>query len=195
MPSVIRLTQKETLYWRGYRRLEKFCNVNDIYFPTCVTHKRDEWHFCACAYYRPEEIHICLEECASPATENQVRNWNWPGTLTDREPYGVLCHELGHHCDMLASETKYRYSGSYSINMMKESGERPITSYCPNPAEWFAEMMRLFVTNASLLKLVRPKTHALISKRWTAVSHDDWQVELGEGVPSRILNNILKKIG
>lgn len=45
---------------------------------------------------------------------------------------------------------------------MEESGELPITSYAPNPAEWFAEIFRLFVTNHGLLKQLRPKTYNIL---------------------------------
>ena len=96
----------------GCLRVSEFCWVNKILVPTVRVVPLDDWHVDACAYYRSNTesnrkwtkpgIDICLERCASPATEHQVRNWNWPGSTTDREPFGVLCHELGHHCDWIA---------------------------------------------------------------------------------------------
>ena len=53
---------------------------------------------------------------------------------------------------------KFSYFGDYSLKLRRESGERQITSYCPNDAEWFAEIMRLFITNHALLYTIRPKT-------------------------------------
>jgi hypothetical protein len=95
---------------------------------------------------------------------------------------------------MLASVERFRYSGDYSRNLMKLSGEDPITSYAPNHAEWFAEIFRLFVTNHALLKLLRPKAYSLIVQKWKPISSPDWVEALGTDVPSRILLNLRKKI-
>lgn len=85
------------------------------------------------------------------------------------------------------------YSSKYSEIVMNESGEKPLTSYCPNPAEWFAEMFRLFMTNAKLLECVRPKTFRLFTDNWAFVSHPDWKEELGPDCPRRILKALANK--
>lgn len=151
--------------------------------------------FGACAYYRSGNIFICLEACQTPCGEANSRNWTWSGSTIDREPYGVLAHELGHHCDMFVSKNKYKYSGDYGVRVMDQSGEAPLTGYCPNPAEWFAEMFRLFVTNHALLRKVRPRTWELLICRWNAVSGDDWIQELGDDVPERIIRSNRNKMG
>lgn len=185
-----------SLFQRGLDRLAKFCEVNEIPSPSVVMVPKHEWHFDCCAYYRPTHIKICLPMCAHPATERAVRNWNWPGSTTDREPFGVIAHELGHHCDVLLSTQKGPdlYFGEYGESVCNLSGEKPITSYAPNSAEWFAEMFRLFVTNHALLERLRPKTHKIISNHWKPVSSDDWVAELGGNVPRRILANLWKKV-
>lgn len=193
MPKVVQpQTEKMRLYLKGRERVEQFCLANDLLIPS-ILKEDDEWFVNACAYYRACKIHISLKECAHQATEGQVRNWNWWGSTTDREPGGVLCHELGHHADMLAGNSKGRYYSDYGESVMGESGEPPITSYCPNPAEWFAEMFRLFVTNAALLKLLRLKTYFILLDKWKPVSDPSWIAELGN-CPPRILSNLRKKV-
>ena len=191
MPKVAR-SVKEALFFKGTARVQHFCEHNNL--PVPAIHQRYKWEVSACAFYRPQRIEIYLPDCAHPATQAQVRNWNWWGSVTDREPGGVLCHELGHHCDWLVGKNKQRHSSEYSTQVMLDSGEKPITSYCPNSAEFFAEMFRLFVTNHALLQIIRPITHRLLTKKFKPVSHDDWEVELGPDVPDRIIKNLYKKL-
>jgi len=181
------------LYNRGVSRVTAFCEANDLLVPSISWCPRESWEVGACAYYRKDMIHICLEECARPATEYAVRNWNWPGSSVDREPYGVLCHELGHHVDYHASENKGPYYGEYGGTICEQSGEQPISGYHPNDSEWFAEMFRLFVTNHALLYELRPRTWDLLTKRWQPVSGDDWRAELGADCPARIVVSQVRK--
>lgn len=177
--------------------MEEFCKLNPkLAVPKFELQSREEWYFPDnCAYYREKcGIRMCLPLTANVATEPIVRNWNWPGNTTDRTPYGVIAHELGHHADVCSSIRRGGYTGNFSIEMRLVSGEKPITSYCPNDGEWFAEMFRLFVTNAALLKALRPKTYDLMVKRWRRVGSDDWEKELGGNCPVRIVENLRKKI-
>lgn len=171
----------------------RFCEVNKLPIPKIEAVLLDDWLVGACAYYRKDSIKICLEECAFPCSEAQARNWNWPGSTVDREPYGVLCHELGHHADFHTGVKKWSYGSEYCVAVMEESGEPKLTNYCPNPAEWFAEMFRLFVTNHALLKVVRPVTWSILRRKWTPVSGDNWIRELGKGAPKRIIESNKKK--
>ncbi len=164
-----------------------FCKKNGMVIPSIEAIPASQWHVGACAFYRRNSIYICLEHCAHPAKPEQVRNWSWPGCVTDREPFGVICHELGHHIDLCLGKKRGAYFSDFGENMMRDSGELPITSYAPNPAEWFAEMARLFITNAALLEKVRPKTYWLFRQAGLEpVSNDNWEVELGGNVPTRI---------
>ena len=190
-------TEKDVLFNLGRIHANKFCVQNKIPIPQIVAVPKSEWHFGTCAFYRWDRgVKICVEECSWLAGESLSRNWNWPGATTDREPFGVIAHELGHHCDWLTGEKKWEYGSEYSEQVMDKSGEAPITSYCPNPAEWFAEMFRLFVTNAYLLSKLRPKTFKLLVNDWTPITKQNWQQQLeeyGYKVPARILNNLIKK--
>lgn len=182
------------LFNRGVRQVADFCLLNGIPRPTITKVSKAKWYVGACAYYRPRDgIHICTECCARSCTETQTRNWNWPASVTDREPFGVICHELGHHCDWQAGQTKYTYASEYSTIIMKDSGELPITSYAPNPSEWFAEIFRLFVTNPILLSLIRPKTYEILLRKWKPLPSRGWKEELGKDVPPRIIRTLVNK--
>lgn len=187
-------TSRQELYELGRVRVKLFCQANNLVLPSIFAMERSEWHVDACAYYRKDCIKICLAECARPCTGANTRNWNWPGSTIDREPYGVLCHELGHHCDLYAGVKKGAYYSEFCEQVQAASGEPPITTYCPNPAEWFAEIFRLFITNHALLKELRPKAWALLRERFKPVSRADWVAELGTNVPSRVVRSQEMKI-
>jgi hypothetical protein len=191
-------TSPQGLLARGIRRVTDFCALNGLAIPAVAAVGVGEWHFSACAYYRPTYIKICLPRCARPAVVDQVRNWNWPGSVIDRTPYGVVCHELGHHADYCASEKKSRYGGDYSIGLRKGSGEAALTGYCPDDWEFMAEMFRVFVTNPALLARVRPVTYELLCRRWRPLDYltgpDDWLSVLGPGVPDRVVRSLRNKM-
>lgn len=187
----------------GTKRAQRFCELNKLPIPSFRIVEAHNWFVDACAFYRPdtitnrqrklEGIHICLNRCARTCHDNDIRNWNWPGSSVDREPYGVLCHELGHHADWVKGKAKYKYSSDYGDSIMKQANESPLTNYCPNPAEWFAEMFRLFVTNPDLLRLIKPKTYSLLRKDWKPLPHLDWRDELGNDVPYRVIASLRNK--
>ena len=185
---------KEELLKRGQKLIKRFCKLNKISEPKVNVMTEHNWAVGACAYYRPETITICLSKCQHPCGEKRNRNWSWPGNTVDRTPYGVLAHELGHHCDYLTGETKYSYSSNYCEEVMAASGETQLTGYCDNPAEWFAEMFRLFVTNPLLLQKIRPKTFSLISEKFKPLKFTSWKHGLLEGVPDRVINTCETKI-
>lgn len=207
--SVCFPSSKSALYHMGTLLARSFCFLNRIPEPAFHQCPRDVWHVDACAYYRPDTeqnrkwmaalknqgpgINICLVHCGTPCTNDQPRNWTWPGSTTDREPYGVVAHELGHHMDWIASEKKGNYGGDYSSYVMEQSGEKPISGYSPNPWEWFAEMARLFITNPDLLRQLRPRTYAIFLERWKPLIQTDWKTTLGENVPVKVLRTLRNK--
>lgn len=186
-----RYTPERLLKW-GQERAEAFIKANGLppmqVFPT----DKKDWVVGPCAYWRDSSCFICVEHCARPASgENDRRNWNWPGSVTDRTPYGVICHELGHHTDFHSSPQKDRgtYWGNASKEVFKASGEKAITSYeADDPHEWYAEMMRLFITNHALLYAIRPKTWDILCDMWKPVSDNDWETALGPDCPQRVLS-------
>lgn len=186
---------KADLLTAGIARATEWCAVNGIDMPPIVQYSTTEWRFDACAYYRPTTIHICLVKCASLGLAG--RNWSWPGYAVDRTPYGVVAHELGHHVDYQRSERKGSYFGDFSVKLRRDSGEAALTGYAPNDAEWFAEIFRLFVTNANLLSILRPRTYALLEDAglYRLPIADDWRAALiRTGAPERIANAAVNRI-
>lgn len=183
--------QREQLYRVGVARLQQFCRTNNLDIPRVERIPRADWRFDSCAYYRPVYIAICVEQCAQKGFGG--RQWSWPGYVVDRTPFGVLQHELGHHVDIVLSGMKHGYQGSFSQLMRFSCNEEPITSYCPNDAEWFAEIFRLFVTNPDLLRLLRPKAYGELSKKFDPVVSKDWKAVL-KGAEERYFNAAQRKI-
>lgn len=184
---------KTELLEMGLERLLDFCVKNEIIAPE--VHCDEKWSFSECAYYRPTYIRICVKQCA--AIGRGGASWSYPGYTVDRTPFGVLAHELGHHCDITLSDKKYgeanRYFGNYSHSVWASAGEEKLTNYCPNTGEWFAEMFRLFVTNPDLLKMLRPKTYELLRKDWQPVEDRAWFMVLLDA-PERTMKAANKKV-
>lgn len=146
---------KEDLAQLGISVLDKFCSVNDIkppnielsYFitdPLSIKIKRVG----TCGYYRNNSIFVSVPLCS-----HQHPMYSWAGYISDRTPYGVIAHELGHYVDDVKSKECHQGFSNYIRRMSKEE---PITSYSPNTQEWFAEIFRLFITNPDLLRIIRP---------------------------------------
>jgi hypothetical protein len=183
---------KRDLLMLGIEHVNEFCKVNHLIAPKVFSYEKDDWHMLGvtCAYWRNGEVHICPDACAFPSRGG--RSWSWPGYVVDRTPFGVMCHELGHHVDYGASSRRGSYYGDYSVGVRKRSGEKPITSYCPNDSEWFAEIFRLFATNPGLLRYVRPVTYSIITERLLPSVTKGWRDVL-DGAPPRYFTAALNK--
>lgn len=178
----------------GIDNVESFCGFNGLRTPSVEKVIASLWRFqSTCAYYRPEQITICPDRCA--VIGKAGRAWSYPGHYTDRTPYGVLAHELGHHVDYIRSTVKGSYFGDFSEKLRAASKEPKLTSYCPNDAEWFAEMMRLFITNSDLLERMRPKTYDLIRDAGLRpVVTAPWHIVLKDA-PQRTIDMVAKRLG
>ena len=157
----------------------------------------DRWRFGkTCAYYRSDTITICLPVCGRLGLGGPA--WSWPGHAVDRTPYGVVAHELGHHVDMLLSSERDRYRGDFSQRIRSASPkEAPLTGYCPDAGEWFAEMFRLFVTNPHLLLALRPSTYSNLLDAGLRPAHPfrSWDRELAaNGAPERTIRAAGRRI-
>ena len=137
-------------------------------------------------------IHICVLKCANVCGEAMSRQWSYPGNTVDRTPYGVIAHELGHHVDVCTGISKGKYSSEYGKSIMDATGEKPISSYCPNPGEWFAEMFRVFFTNPNLLKQLRPRTWECLSSKFNTVESRHWREVLADA-PARVIKALENK--
>lgn len=164
------------MFERGTALMAKFCETNGLPAPRVEQVPPADWMFGVCAYYRAGQTNICVPKCAAVGVAG--RAWSYPGYTVDRTPYGVVQHELGHHVDVLRSTRKGNYHGDFGLRVREVAGEKPITSYCPDDAEWFAEMFRVFVTNPDLLRLVRPRTHRELATCFKPVFEDTWRDRL-----------------
>lgn len=165
------MSERSDLLARGVTLVNEFCAANTI-SPPRVEVSQDPTTFDTCAYYRSGVIYIWPPACA--AIGRAGRAWSYPGHSVDRTPYGVVAHELGHHVDKAHGAA----GGIYGTNYRTETGEKPLTGYCPNDNEYFAELFRLFVTNPDLLRLLRPKTYALMIARWRVAERRSWDAVL-----------------
>lgn len=182
---------KASMFARGKALMERFCAANEMPVPAVAAADPKDWRLGTCAYYRANVVHIVVDKCAAVGYAGM--QWSFPGHSVDRTPYGVIAHELGHHADVLKSTKVGRYYGNFSIEMRAVCGEAPLTSYCPDDAEWFAEMFRLFVTNPDLLAKLRPITHENLCAHFRPVFEDSWRERL-QGAPDRTLLSIERKL-
>jgi hypothetical protein len=169
------MTIKDTLADLGTDTLKEFFAANPSIPEPVLNLYRDVDHTMTrrikkvgtCGFYRNDVIHVAVPLCASM---NPM--YSWAGFISDRTPYGVIQHELGHHVDQVLSgfdvysrqpkvtlDNLPLRGGLFSTEIRHKSGEPAITSYSPNTMEWFAEIFRLFVTNPCLLALIRPRAY------------------------------------
>lgn len=87
--------------------------------------------------------------------------WNAPAGFNDYTPFGVMCHEVGHHVDYILHPQAYsRQNGFQEIVDNEEEVSRAET----NVLESFAEAIRLFITNPHLLEQGRPDRYEYLTK-------------------------------
>ncbi len=189
----------------AFARCQRFAALNGL--PPTDVHvvPKVDWYFDGtCAFYRPEHtrmpkgyipgINICLEHCGRPCGEENSRNWSWPGSVIDRTVYGVVCHEFAHHWDWCAGSNRGRYFSDYGEGLMRATGEPPVTNYAKtNPAEWFAEAARIYLTNPPLLRALMPKLYVALNQRFKPLYDGvNWEY-LMRGAPARVIKSIVNR--
>jgi hypothetical protein len=170
---------KDEMFQAGHELIYSWCEANCIVMPRVVK-RAGKPDFGVCAYYRDGQIDIWVDSCAGLGLAG--RQWSWPGYVVDRTPYGVLAHELGHHV-----EKAHGPRGGYRSHVWRPLDAKPLTGYCPNDNEWFAELFRLFVTNPDLFDRLRPKLSGLFFGDWPKlVEFRFWRDVLGAGAARQI---------
>lgn len=170
------IRDRRSLLHDGQAHIAKWCIGNSILVPTVVIDPAPTV-FDTCAYYRDGIITIWPEACANLGMSGRL--WSWPGYVVDRTPYGVVAHELGHHVDSAHGAA----GGIQAPIWRRQTNDAPITSYCPNDNEWFAEIFRLFVTNPDLLKHIRPRMFSILIDVYPYRAElRDWQLVLSGSV-------------
>ncbi len=167
------MLNKRALFDLGLAHITAWCAINEVEAPDVEETDSPE-RYGTCAYYREGIIHISVKACASVGLSG--RSWSYPGYSVDRTPYGVLAHELGHHVDRAHGP-----NGGVLSHLWRPLDAKPLTGYCPNDNEWFAELFRLFVTNPDLFAAERPKIADLFFKEWPrSVEQRPWQGVLSD---------------
>lgn len=152
------MTEKETLLARGHDAARAWLAANGVDAPRFVFDAPARRRGGPCGHYRPYParagaegvVTVYVARCARAGRGG--REWSWPGYPVDRTPHGVVLHELGHHVDT------GRGGRRLSHDVHRLAGEDAITAYAPSREEWFAEMVKLFISNPDLLRAIRPRT-------------------------------------
>lgn len=149
-------------------QIEMFCEENWLVMPDIqlvgddVEFGEDRWT----GQYLSHNYKIMVKPDRCVNVGNTEVPWmSWPGSVGDRTVYGILFHEFGHHVDKMIGER----IGGYASEVRAESGERQLHLVGQNDSEWFADMMRLWITNPDLLRIVRPKTWGIFGNRFVPI--------------------------
>ncbi len=150
-------TDKEALALRAIDYIIEWLLLNNLPLPNRIDFadvslkmsKNRHWVPGLTGFYQGPNRRIWIN---LPACQQPGRGYSWPGYKGDRTAAGVLAHEVGHHVAGVLRPNLLTYS-------IAVQGEPPVTGYRPNIGEDFAEAMRLFIMNPSLLKHGRPKRY------------------------------------
>jgi len=155
--------------------VENFCRVNELQVPLMdFRPKLKPNHY---GVYKFGQLIVDALRCKAPSTS--LYSWTWPGYTADLTVLGVTAHELGHHVNHLLGWGDVRRRWHSLI--MGAMDEPPVGSYAASQTiEDFAESMKVFVTNPTLLECIAPKRYAFIVKdlRLKPVESRHWRVIL-----------------
>lgn len=135
-------------------------------------------------YYRGH-IFVNVPVTALPVQKPAVRSWSWPGWKTDRTAVGVMAHEAGHYL----AHAFARPNGEYHVDIRRwraclaETRKKAVSGYEPTADEAWAETMRLFILNPTLLRDAIPWRYAFVEecglKSDPATLRRGWRKTLG----------------
>lgn len=161
---------KRELYESGVAICSQFLVLNKLPLPAFTegplpTARKPQGTY-GCGHYLPSRhlVWVNAEACARPA-RGTPRAYSFPGNLTDRTPVGVVAHEIGHAIDYTLLKAHMGLSGmaSASVDWVAAVRGPKVSSYEPNFIEAFAESMRVFILNPSLLEWACPKRFQFIT--------------------------------
>lgn len=160
------------LYHRGVERATVFLKQNRL---PAVQRYYDR--YCGgTGCYLPRRLAVVVDVAttALPVQRPYHMRWSYPGYKTDRTAIGVVAHEVGHHVDYVRSA-----AGDFDRSAWRaaiSAVRRRVSSYEPNDAEAFAESMRLFILNPTLLACGLPARYRFIERelRLTPIEERAW---------------------
>lgn len=104
-------------------------------------------------------VHLYEDLCAT--SSSPWVQWTLPGFKSDLSVFGVTAHECGHHFMHTTGRSR---AIREAIEHCRSLGEPGLTTYAHmNLDEDFCEAFKLFVTNPSLLEMLRPVRYSLLA--------------------------------
>lgn len=175
---------RRVLFNSGINLINEFSLLNDI--PKVAVRVKGNIDKRLKGYYYDNDstIHVILENCSRI---NPM--YSFPGFTSNATAQGVVVHEYGHYL----TSSRFKLFKESLNAIKKRINESCITSYCPDTKEWFAEQLKLFITNPDLLKLIRPNTYKEFCKYWKPLDKGTYMEVLSEFVdeiPDRILHRL-----
>lgn len=131
----------------------------------------NRWSARGMYFAKDKKINVDLKRC-KVATKVPGFAWSYTGYKADMTPAGVLAHEFGHYTDDIKKITRKQRA---VIGQLYDA-EGCVSSYCPNPSEWYAETFRLFFLNPQLLAAAKPRTWTfMLSQDLTLSQQVGWR--------------------
>ncbi len=131
----------------------------------------------------PSRIAVAVEDCDFSCRFDTPQGVfvQAPGSFEDHSALGVLCHEVGHHVDYALNPRAYSRSKVSGFSDLIDC-EAEVSDEEFNIHESFAEAIRLFVTNPSLLRQGRPARWSLLTDQLglRPLHKEPWQAVLAK---------------
>lgn len=182
--DIYKNTFRRVLFNSGINLINEFSLLNDIPKVTVKVQEDSGEGLKGYYYDNSSTLYILLENCSRI---NPM--YSFPGFTSNATAQGVVVHEYGHYL----TSGKFKPFKESLKSVKKRINEPCITSYCSNTKEWFAEQLKLFITNPELLKLIRPNTYKEFCKYWKPLDKGTYMEVLSEFVdeiPDRILHRL-----
>ena len=168
LPTHLFLDPKEANRWR------QGTSGKDLINQACLGVHLSEGDVSAVAL----DLTACLRGSRYRAHDGRI-TIHAPGSFEDFTPLGVLCHEVGHHVDFQLDRRGFSKRNKAFARALEDEPE--VSSVEHNVQESFAEAIRLFITNPSLLEAGRPRRWEFLTKtlRLRPIHQSSWRRVLG----------------
>lgn len=193
--SIRASASKQELFREGLERCYKFLDVHGIkrpkhVFDNPIDANRYRENFIYKTWFGAHVVErnvgaivVNVKKCR---VATRVPGWSWtfPGYKADLTPYGVVCHEFGHHVDFATNKNGRTLSKSKTWKRIVDN-EEDVSSYEPNYCEAFAEAFRLFMTNPGMLREGRPERWEYFTAQlgFAPIHSKSWKVVLKHAHP------------
>lgn len=178
---------KKDAFEKGIELVTEFMNLNEIELPSEIRDSSTDGRKKAgtlrvdYGYYESPtaRVNVNLSRSRCPVKTPGFQ-WSYTAFKSDLTAPGILAHEIGHHVhDYLGSSYSRTVKGIVHEFFEHVKAEERVSSYEPNPYESWAEAMRLFILNPSLLQEGRPlrydffvkhaKLQPIVDRQWREI--------------------------